>query len=163
MMKFCKIGYQIYIGGDTKMEIIFQILIYILMGIIHCLTLNFFLNEKPSPKDYILGITPFWGNFYMLKYRKSICGTFYAILRPLEYLSILLVAFFSKSSSSNIFCWILIGISFFTVIFRIVHICATLWECWTPVWMIGILAVGLSLELIYIFGILPYTLQELFL
>lgn len=144
------------------MEIIFHIMACVFMGVLHCLTINFFSDDKPSFKNYFLGIIPFWGNFYVLCCRRSVIGALYAAFRLLEYPALVLTAFFSKTEYSNMLCLILIFVTFVTCFLRIIHIGGVLRGCRTPVWMIITFSVLFSVELIYIIGVLPYTLQSMF-
>jgi len=144
------------------MELSFLLMMHFLMSAIHCLSLNYFKEDGLSFKSILIAAVPFGGNFYEAQYRKSIVGSLYAVFQLLESPALLLIVFFANTGHYSVVCLLLIGILFAVVILRIAHVCQVLWDCWMPVWIIGLFAAGFSTELLYIVGILPYTLQNLF-
>ncbi len=98
-------------GRRLQMDYYFQLLVYFLMGVIHGLTIDYFSDDKLPLKKYFGGVIPFWGNFYVLQYRKSPVGFFYAILRLLEIPALSLVIASIGSGYYNALCLVLIILS----------------------------------------------------
>lgn len=142
------------------MEIIFQSAIYVVMCAINLLVINFLTGDNAKRKDYLLAVIPFFGTFYTTQFRPSITGLLYSIFRVLEVPALSLFVLFLYSECYAAFCWVLISISFVTCVLRTIHIGKVLWESWFPLWLISFFAIIFLVESIYIFGLLPYTLQN---
>lgn len=143
------------------MEITFQLLLCAFMGVVNCLILNFFMSEEPRFGNYLIALAPWFGNFYAVLHQHSIIGFLYSIFRVLEFPSILLLILLMNTELYNAGWWILIIVSFITSALRAIYVGHALWSCWVSKISIFLFEAIFLVESIYIFGILPYTLQNL--
>lgn len=143
------------------MEITFQLLLCAFMGVVNCLILNFFMSEETRFGNYLIALAPWFGNFYAVLHQRSIIGFLYSFFRVLEFPSVLLLILLMNAESYNAGCWILIIVSFITCALRAIYVGHALWSCWVSKMSISLFESIFLVESIYIFGIMPYTLQNL--
>lgn len=142
------------------MEIVFQLFLCVFMGTMNCLIFAYYTDDEPGIGNFLIAVSPWFGNFYAAKYKNSITGILYALFRVLEFPALLLWVSFMKTESYHIGCQIVIIVAFTSCILRSIHVGLALRDCWASNCIIILAEMIPVLEGIYIVGILPYTLQN---